>query len=265
MQRPIQLWGGCNIWLSYQEDGNYSQIGTVKATARIGVTTADLPLVGGSVTGQTIDQTEDSAVDRRKAQAAASLSGTQADAAALNNRCYVGRRDHSLRDGRRRPGAYEYNLCYLVRGVYGTEDEIIDHPAGSKICADRRRVLLRPWPIRAESTNTVYLKFQSFNVYGGGTQSLADCTDSPTRSPAPALASPLPDVTDLYTNYEAGFQKIFHWDEIEDFRNGILYEIRQGEDFRDAVQFIRSQAGPPFIAQGNGNSSSRRAASRSPG
>ncbi len=31
-----------------------------------------------------------------------------------------------------------------------------------------------------------------------------------------------------YTNYEAGFQKIY-WDEIEDFRNGILYEIRQGD------------------------------------
>ena len=53
-----------------------------------------------------------------------------------------------------------------------------------------------------------------------------------------------------YTNYEAGFQKIY-WDEIEDFRNGILYEIRQG-DIWDAAQFIRSQAHPPFIAQGNG-------------
>ena len=31
-----------------------------------------------------------------------------------------------------------------------------------------------------------------------------------------------------YTNYEAGFQKIY-WDEIDDFRNGILYEVRQGD------------------------------------
>ena len=40
-------------------------------------------------------------------------------------------------------------------------------------------------------------------------------------------------------------------DEIDDFRNGILYEVRQG-DLWDAAQFIRSQAHPPFIAQGNG-------------
>jgi hypothetical protein len=53
-----------------------------------------------------------------------------------------------------------------------------------------------------------------------------------------------------YTNYEAGFQKIY-WDEIEDFRNGILYEVRQGVSW-DNAQFIRSQAHPPFIAQGNG-------------
>jgi hypothetical protein len=53
-----------------------------------------------------------------------------------------------------------------------------------------------------------------------------------------------------YTNYEAGFQKIY-WDEIEDFRNGILYEVRQGGSW-DNAQFLRSQAHPPFIAQGNG-------------
>jgi hypothetical protein len=53
-----------------------------------------------------------------------------------------------------------------------------------------------------------------------------------------------------YTNYEAGFQKIY-WDEIDDFRNGILYEVRQGDAW-DNAQFIRSQAHPPFIAQGNG-------------
>jgi hypothetical protein len=53
-----------------------------------------------------------------------------------------------------------------------------------------------------------------------------------------------------YTNYEAGFQKIY-WDEIADFRNGVLYEVRQGGSW-DKAQFLRSQAHPPFIAQGNG-------------
>ena len=241
------LWGGCNIWLSYQEDGNYSQIGTVKATARIGVTTADLPPVGVSVTGQTIDQTNTLAVDLTESAGALS-SGTQADAAALNNRCYVGGEIISYETATL-TGAYEYNLSYLVRGVYGTEDEIIDHPAGSKFARIDGAFFSYPYD-QSRIDHTVYLKFQSFNVYGGGTQSLADCTAFAYTITGTALASPLPDVTDLYTNYEAGFQKIY-WDEIEDFRNGILYEIRQG-DIWDAAQFIRSQAHPPFIAQGNG-------------
>jgi hypothetical protein len=53
-----------------------------------------------------------------------------------------------------------------------------------------------------------------------------------------------------YTNYEGGFQKIY-WDQIDDFRNGIVYEWRQGTTW-DSAQFIRDYAHPPFIAQGNG-------------
>jgi hypothetical protein len=53
-----------------------------------------------------------------------------------------------------------------------------------------------------------------------------------------------------FTNYEGGFQKIY-WDQIDDFRNGIVYEWRQGTTW-DSAQFIRDYAHPPFIAQGNG-------------
>src|SRR5260370_2612716 len=53
-----------------------------------------------------------------------------------------------------------------------------------------------------------------------------------------------------YSNYEGGFQKIY-WDEIKDFRSGIAYEIRQGSTWATALP-IRTQAHPPFIAQGNG-------------
>jgi hypothetical protein len=241
------LWGGCNIWLSYQQDGNYSQIGTVKASARIGVTTADLPPVGVSVTGQTIDQTNTLSVDLTESAGVLS-SGTQADAAALNNRCYVGGEIVSYETATL-TGPNTYNLNYLVRGAYGTEDKIVVHLAPTKFARLDGSFFSYPYD-QSRIGDTVYLKFQSFNVYGGGTQSLADCTALAYTITGAALASPLPDVTDLYTNYEAGFQKIY-WDEIDDFRNGILYEVRQG-DLWDAAQFIRSQAHPPFIAQGNG-------------
>ena len=99
---------------------------------------------------------------------------------------------------------------------------------------------------------TIYLKFQSFNVFGGGLQSLGDCVAYSYTVTGSALASPLPDVTDVYSNYEAGFQKIF-WDEISDFRSAIVYEIRESaQDDWDTGLFICTQAHPPFIAQGNG-------------
>ena len=241
------LWGGCNIWLSYQDDGNYSQIGTVKACARIGVTTADLPAVGVSVSGQTIDQINTLSVDLTESAGVLS-SGTQADATALNNRCYVGGEVVSYETATL-TGANTYDLKYLVRGAYGTEDQIVDHPPHTKFARLDGAFFSYPYD-QSRIGDTVYLKFQSFNVYGGGTQSLADCTAFAYTITGSALASPLPDVADLYTNYEAGFQKIY-WDEIDDFRNGILYEVRQGVAW-DNAQFIRSQAHPPFIAQGNG-------------
>jgi hypothetical protein len=241
------LWGGCNIWLSYQEDGNYSQIGTITSSARLGVTTADLPSVGVSVTGQTIDQANTLSVDLTES-AGVLASGTQADATALNNRCYVGGEIVSYETATL-TAANTYNLTYLVRGAYGTEDLIVDHPAGTKFARLDGAFFSYPYD-QSRIGDTVYLKFQSFNVYGGGTQSLADCTAFAYTITGTALASPLPDVGGLYTNYEAGFQKIY-WDEIDDFRNGILYEVRQGVSW-DNAQFIRSQAHPPFIAQGNG-------------
>jgi hypothetical protein len=241
------LWGGCNIWLSYQQDGNYSQIGTVNASARIGFTTADLSPVGVSVSGQTIDQANTLSVDLTESAGMLS-SGTQADAAALNNRCYIGGEIVSYETATL-TAANKYNLNYLVRGAYGTEAEIVDHPAGTKFARLDGSFFSYTYD-QSRIGDTVYLKFQSFNVYGGGTQSLADCTAFAYTITGAALASPLPDVADLYTNYEAGFQKIY-WDEIEDFRNGILYEVRQGAAW-DNAQFIRSQAHPPFIAQGNG-------------
>ena len=63
-------------------------------------------------------------------------------------------------------------------------------------------------------------------------------------------SSPLPDVTGLYTNFEGGFQKVY-WNEISDFRSPILYEVRQGATWSGG-QALRTQAHPPFIAQGNG-------------
>ncbi len=241
------LWGGCNIWLSYQQDGNYTQVGTVNSAARIGVTTADLPPVGVSPTGETIDQVNTLAVNLAVSGGALS-SVTQADANALNSRCYVGGEIVAYETATL-TAPNVYNLNYLVRGAYGTETDIVDHPAGTVFARIDNAFFTYVYD-QNRIGDTVYLKFQSFNIFGGGVQSLADCTAYTYQITGAALASPLPTVTDLYTNYEGGFQKIY-WDQIDDFRNGIVYEWRQGTTW-DSAQFIRDYAHPPFIAQGNG-------------
>jgi hypothetical protein len=243
------LWGGCNIFLSYQEDGNYTQVGTINSPARIGVTTADFPAVGVNPAGATIDQVNTLAVDLTESAGALS-SGTQADATALNNRCYVGGEIVSYATATL-TAANQYNLSYLVRGAYGTEAAIADHPIGTVFARLDGAFFTYDYD-QSRIGDTIYLKFQSFNVFGGGTQSLADCAAYSYQITGSALASPLPDVENVYTTYKGGFQEI-SWDQVDDFRNGIVYEIRQATAGEwDSALFIKLQAHPPFVAQGNG-------------
>jgi hypothetical protein len=263
-------WGGCYVWVSY--DGiNYSQLPTpMIGASRMGVTTADFPTVPVSNTGQTIDSTNTLSVNLSES-AGTLASGTALDATSLNLASYIGPLAGSSTSGFSSGfsdgfgGAaggefisYEtatltspnnYNLTYFVRGAYGSEDNILDHPTGSSFCRLDNQIYKFPYdPSRIGST--IYIKLQGFNQYQGGLQSLAACTAYTYVITGSALSSPLPEVANLYTNYASGFEQIF-WDEVVDFRSGILYEIRQGLTWATAL-FIKTQAHPPFIAQGNG-------------
>ncbi len=240
--------GGANVWASYQEGGSYQNIGTVFGPARMGVTTADLPAVAVNATGATIDQANTLAVDLSESGGALNTASI-ADAAALNTACYVGGEIIAYANATL-TAPNKYNLTYLVRGAFGTESAIIDHPAGTPFLRLGDAAIFKFAYDQSRIGQTLYLKCQSFNSFGGGVQDISDCPAYPYMITGAALASPLPNVQNLYTNYEAGFQKIY-WDEIEDFRNGILYEIRQGASW-SAAALIRTQAHPPFIAQGNG-------------
>ena len=243
------LYGGANVWMSYAEDGNYLQIGSVAGAARMGVTTADIPPVAVNAGGQTIDQTNTLAVDLTESGGTLPV-GTQTDALALNDACFVGGEIVSYGMAVL-TAANRYSLSYLLRGAYGTESAMVAHPTGT-VFAFLDNAIFKYAYDRSRIGATIYLKFQSFNVFGGGLQSLGDCVAYSYTVTGSALASPLPDVTDVYSNYEAGFQKIF-WDEISDFRSAIVYEIRESaQDDWDTGLFICTQAHPPFIAQGNG-------------
>ena len=246
-------WGGCFVWVSYDEGGTYQQMpGQINGSARMGVTTADLPPVTISATGQTIDQTNTLSVNLTES-AGALNSGSALDATSLATACYVGPINGPgeviAYQNATLTSTYNYGLTYLVRGAYGTESDVVDHPTGSSFARLDNEIYKIAFN-QNQIGSTLFIKLQGFNQYGGGLQELSECVAYQYTILGTALASPLPAVEGLYTNFASGFQQIF-WTEVDDFRNGIVYEIRQGASWATA-QFLKTQAHPPFISQGNG-------------
>src|SRR5262249_41885114 len=82
------FWGGAYVWVSYDGE-NYARIGAINGPARMGITAADFPAIGINPTGTTIDTVNALAVNLTESGGTLA-SGTQADALALNTRCYIG-------------------------------------------------------------------------------------------------------------------------------------------------------------------------------
>lgn len=216
--------GGCQVWASYVADGTYQQIGTITTSARVGNLTTDFPPVTVNPVGQTIDETNTLAVDLIESNGALDPA-TVADAVALNTACYVGGEVVAYADATL-TGSNEYDLTYLVRGAYGTEDEIVDHPAGTTFARLDASIFKFAYD-QSRIGSTVYLKFLAFNLWGGGLQTLADVGASAYVITGLALTSPLPNVENLTASYSNGFTQI-SWDPVTDFRTGIRYKIYQG-------------------------------------
>jgi|GEM_PF-705386 len=240
------LYGGCNVLVATGADGPYGWVGTLNHNSMMGVTTADLPAVADNPVSTTLDSLNTLAVDLTQSNGVLAAA-SPADIAALDNPCYVGGEIICF-GASALTATSNYSLSNLARGTYGSETSIADHPAGTPF-ARLDNVFKYPFG-QGQIGQTLYFKFQSFNAWGGGVQSLADCAAYPYVVTGSALLSPLPNVTDVYSNYEAGFQKVY-WNQVSDFRPGVEYEIRQGPSWATAL-FMRVQAHPPFIAPGNG-------------
>ena len=238
-------WGGCFVYASY--DGqNYQSVGTVRGASRMGALIADLPPVTINATGQTIDQTNIAYVDLTES-AGALGSGTVLDATSLNNRCLVGGEVVSYEQATL-TAQYKYALYYMVRGAYGTESDIVDHPAGTPFL--RLDANLFEFPYEQNRVgSTIYLKFASFNIFQGGLEDLATVAVYPYVIAGTALASPLPNVANVRTVFDNGFTEV-DWDEVADFRTP-RYEVRLGSSFSSAVT-LGQVAHPPFRVPGDG-------------
>lgn len=245
----VGIWGGCFVWASYDGE-NYKRLdGIIAGPSRMGVTTSVLDQVTANATGgPTIDTTELLSVNLAESGGTLS-SGTQQDALALNTICYVGGEILAYQTATL-TAANKYDLGYLVRGAYGTEDEIATWPVGTPFARLDENVFAFGFD-QSRIGSKIYLKFQSFNIYQGGLQSLADCAAYPYQITGAALASPLPNIVNLRSVFDvnSGFTEL-DWDDITDFRS-FKYEVRSGSSFASAVT-LGQVAHPPFRVPGSG-------------
>jgi hypothetical protein len=180
-------WGGCNVWLSL-DGSSYSQIGVVSAPARMGVLTSALAAYGGT----NPDATDTLAVNLSESGGALS-SGSALDAQLGNTLCIVASELLSYETAAL-VSASNYALTTLYRGLYGTA--ITAHASAAPFARLDDAIFEYDLPAQYAGM-TLYLKFQSFNVFGGGVQELSSCT-AYTYTPT-AAASDHPIAAQLET------------------------------------------------------------------
>lgn len=158
-------WGGANVWLS--SDGtSYSQIGTIIGPARQGVLTAALP----SFSGANPDTADTLAVNL--AESGGTLAtATDLDAQLANTLCIV---DSELVSyaASTLTSANNYALTYLYRGLYGTS--IASHATGAQFARLDSTIFKYNLPAQYVGQE-LFIKLQSFNVFGGGAQDISTC------------------------------------------------------------------------------------------
>ncbi len=208
-------WGGCQVWAS-QDNQTYQMLGIITNPARMGTLTANFPV------GLDPDTVNTLAVNL-STSGGSLASGTQANADNADTLCYVDGEFVSFSDVTL-TAANQYDLTtYLRRGQYRTS--IAAHLAGTNFVRVDDALFKFPYtPDRIGST--IYLKFPSFNVFGGGAQSLADVPAFSHYISEAILLTPLDPVTNLTVNYSSGVGQIV-WTAVNDFRV-IDYEVRFG-------------------------------------
>lgn len=164
-------WGGANVWIS--TDGtNYTQVGQITAPARYGTLTASMAASGGASVDLTLTT-------------GAMASTTSTLALANQSLCWVagasGGSGGELVDYSTATltASFKYTLTLPVRGAYGTV--AATHANGASFLVLDGAPFRFPVPL-AWLGNVLYVKLQSFNVWGAGLESLAS-TSAVTYTP----------------------------------------------------------------------------------
>jgi hypothetical protein len=159
-------WGGAFVWIS-TDGATYGQIGTVAAPARQGFLTAALP----APTGSNPDVADTLSVSLAESGGVLA-GGTTLDAQNGVTLCLVDKELLAYATATL-TGANAYNLTYLYRGLYGTT------AAAHSSSAPFTRIdgVIFEYPLPAPYIGVeLYLKFQSFNIFGRAVEDLSECT-----------------------------------------------------------------------------------------
>ncbi|EFM05444.1 phage tail protein [Neisseria meningitidis] len=154
------MWGGAEVWISTDGD-SYTRIGATNKKARFGSLSA--PLASGAV----FDRANTLNVEISAGQM---TGGTEQDSRDLLTLCYVDGEFLAYGTAELK-GVGRYTLGNLTRGAYGST--IDAHAAGSQFA--RIDEALFKYAVPANWVGrTVWVKLVSFNVFGSGTQELAE-------------------------------------------------------------------------------------------
>jgi hypothetical protein len=159
-------WGGAFVWLSL-DGSSYTQIGTMASPARQGVLTAALPAFGGT----NPDTTDTLAVNLAESGGVLS-SGTALDAQLTNTLSIVDSELLSYQTAML-TSANNYAITTMYRGLYGTASAA--HAIGAPFARLDGAVFEYDLPPQYVG-QVLYIKLQSFNVFGGGVEELSACT-----------------------------------------------------------------------------------------
>lgn len=161
-------WGGAQVYIS-TDDTTYSRIGQIFGRSRQGVLTA--PFAAGSD-----PDTVNSCSVNLSMSSGSLASGDVSDADNFNTLCVVDSELIAYQDAIL-TGVNSYTLgTYLRRGVYNTI--ITAHNSGAPFARCDQALFRYPYPAEWIG-KTIYLKFASFNRWGGALQDL-DTVDAYT-------------------------------------------------------------------------------------
>jgi hypothetical protein len=167
-------WGGAFIWISI-DDVTFSQIGAVTAPARQGILSAALASSSGQASPQppfsiidTVHTLSINLAESGAALASATLQGLQSGATL----CLV---DQELMayETVTLTGTNAYNLTNLARGIYGSQPA--SYASGAVFTRLDAAIFKYILP-DSYLGQTIYVKLQSFNVFGNAVQPLSACT-----------------------------------------------------------------------------------------